>query len=375
MNELIPAEVSLPGDYIKMELDARGWTQADLAEILGRAYQTISDIINGKCGITPETATGLAAAFGTTAQVWMNLQTSYDLWHASRRGNTGNVSRRAQLYSLAPVAQMIKRGWIKGSNNVEVLEQQILEFFEIESLGEKPRLFKHAARKSTSYQMEPPPALQAWLFRAKHLARIVNAGLFSEASLEKVLGQLKQLRDSPEELRHVPQILAEGGIRFMVIEPLPQTKIDGACLWLDDRSPVMALSLRYDRIDWFWHTLVHELAHIGNRDGDQWDDLFGEPIGARPKSERAADLFAVEYLVPQDDIEEFIARIRPLYSKPKILQFAVRMGVHPGIIVGQLQHRTEIGWTHCRDLLAKVRHIVTESTLTDGWGHMIPPGL
>ncbi len=375
MNEIIPAEVSPPGEYIKRELDARGWTQADLAEILGRAVQTVSDLINGKRGVTPETATGLAAAFGTTAQIWMNLQTSYDLWHANRRGGTGDVSRRAQLYSFAPINHMTKRGWIQGSDNVEVLEQRVLEFYRIKSLEEKPYVFKVAARKSASYEVEPPPTLKAYLLRARQLAPAVSVGVFSETSLNRALVQLKVLRHSPEELRHIPRILAEAGIRFLIIEPLPQTKIDGACFGLDDKSPVIVISFRYDRIDWFWHTLMHEMGHLVNKDGDTWDDLFGEPATDKPEAEGLADAFAADYLVPRSDLDDFIARIRPLYSKLKIQQFAARMGVHPGIVIGQLQHEQEISYAQNREMQVKVRHIVIEAALTDGWGHILPATL
>jgi len=376
VNELLPAEISPPGAYIKMELEARGWTQADLAQILGRAAPTVSDIINGKRGITPETAAGLAAAFGTTAQVWMNLQTSHDLWHADRGRSDEDVSRRARLYGLVPVGQMIKRGWIDGSDSAEVLEQRVLEFLGIESLDEKPIPLRYAARGFAEHPGEAPSAaLQVWLFRAKRLAPAVSVLPFRKGSLGGVLEQLKALRQSPEELRHVPRVLAEGGIRLMVIEPLPQMKMDGGCFWLDDKSPVVVLSLRYDRIDWFWHTLIHELGHIGKGDRDQCDDLFGESVGERPESEQAINDCAADYLVAKSDLDGFIARTRPLYSKQKIRRFAARMGVHPGIVVGQLQHKKEIGWNHSREMLARVRHIVTESTLTDGWGHVLPAGL
>lgn len=79
MCSITAAEVFPPGDYIKAEIEARGWTQAGLAEILGCTAQTVGDLLDGKCGITPDTASGLAAAFGTSAQVWVNLQTAYDL--------------------------------------------------------------------------------------------------------------------------------------------------------------------------------------------------------------------------------------------------------------------------------------------------------
>ncbi|HEY3316061.1 MAG TPA: HigA family addiction module antitoxin [Bacillota bacterium] len=373
--KLVAAEVPLPGEYIKMELEERGWTQTDLAEILGRAAQTVSDIINGKRGITPETATELAAAFGTTAEVWMNLQTSFDLWQLSRQSRVDDVSRRARLYEIAPVSHMVKRGWIEGSDSVEVLEQQVLGFLEIDRLDEKPRPLRHAARKSTPYVKELSPALQAWLFRAKHLAaEVMVREPFSETSLANALEKLKSLRHHPEDLVNVPHVLAEGGIRFIVVEPLPQTKVDGACFWLDKESPAIVLSLRYDRIDWFWHTLMHELAHIVNHDGDVWDDLLGETGEKRPQIEDKADRFAANYLVPKDEMECFIAEVRPFYSKQRMRALGEQLGVHPGIVVGQLQHRREIGWNHSRELLVRVRSLVTESAPTDGWGHVVSPG-
>lgn len=369
---LRPAEAFPPGVYVRKELEARGWTQGDLADILGRPVQTISDIINGKRGITPETATGLAAAFGTSAQLWMNLQTSFDLWNATAGKNTDDISRRAQLYELAPIHQMVKRGWIEGSSNTEVLQQRILDFFGISSLDEEPKL-NYAARGPGGHQSDgPSPGVRAWLFRARHLARAISAKPFRGESVGKILEQLTPIRHSPEELRHVPRILADGGIRLVVIEPLPRTKIDGGCFWLDAESPVIVLSLRYDRVDWFWHTLMHELVHIERMDGEQWDDFSESDSRLGSQIERATEERAADYLVPTQELISFINRTRPLYSKAKIRRFAARMGVHPGIVVGQLQHRKEVAWSHDREMLVRVRDIVTDSALTDGWGHTLP---
>lgn len=69
------------------------------------------------------------------------------------------------------------------------------------------------------------------------------------------------------EIRKIPRVLADMGVRLVVVEALPQTRIDGACLWLDKVSPVVALSLRYDRVDAFWFTLLHELNHVASGDG------------------------------------------------------------------------------------------------------------
>jgi len=79
MNERMFAEVFPPGEFVKDELEARGWSQADLAEILGRSARLVSEIISGKRAVTAETARGLAEAFGTDAQTWLNLESAYSL--------------------------------------------------------------------------------------------------------------------------------------------------------------------------------------------------------------------------------------------------------------------------------------------------------
>ena len=93
MNARIPAEVFAPGEFLSEELEARGWSQTELAEILARPPRLINEIIAGKRAITPETAKGLAAAFGTSPQFWMNLETSYQLSKAQIAEK--EVSRRA----------------------------------------------------------------------------------------------------------------------------------------------------------------------------------------------------------------------------------------------------------------------------------------
>jgi HTH-type transcriptional regulator / antitoxin HigA len=104
-------------------------------------------------------------------------------------------------------------------------------------------------------------------------------------------------------------------------------------------------------------------------------DLVGDqaiPSEEKTETEKRADLFAENFLVDGREISNFIARVRPLYSKQKIRNFAVRIGVHPAIVLGQLQHRKEVGWSHSREMLVKVRHILMSSALTDGWGHNLP---
>ena len=82
-----------PGEFIKDELEARGWSQSDLADILDRSQKLVSEIVSGKRAITPETAAVLGEAFGTGAQVWLNLESAYRL--SLTRGSDGRVTRKA----------------------------------------------------------------------------------------------------------------------------------------------------------------------------------------------------------------------------------------------------------------------------------------
>jgi HTH-type transcriptional regulator/antitoxin HigA len=121
------------------------------------------------------------------------------------------------------------------------------------------------------------------------------------------------------------------------------------------------------------------MKHVKNRDGVEEPLLDIELVGddARPfdtksDSEKAADLFAVDFLVDQAQLHSFIARVHPLYSHMKILAFSDRIAVHPGIVVGQLQFRKKLNYAHSRKMLVKVKNILTASALTDGWGHIVP---
>ena len=371
--ERVPAEVFPPGEFIQEELDARGWTQEDLAKVIGCTLARVNEVIKGKRGLSEETAIALGQAFGTGPEYWMNLEASYRLSRIQRSNDA--VARRARLYSVAPMRELLKRRWIEGSENIDILEQRVCKFYEIDAIQDTPKPYPHAARKPGDTEITP--AQCAWLFRARHLARAVTASKFTNTALSRALVKLRSLLLAPQELHSVPKVLAEGGIRFVILEAVPGTKIDGATFWLrGEDSPVIALSFRYDRIDWFWHTLMHEIKHVQGRDGLRQHSpvdvrLVGRdmiPHADKPAFERAADAFACDYLIPQAELDDFIGRVSPLYSRLKINQFAARMNVHAGLVVGQLQHRNEVPYSHLRDALVTAKSYIADSALTDGWG-------
>jgi HTH-type transcriptional regulator / antitoxin HigA len=372
MSNRTPAEIFPPGDFILDELEERGWSQTNLAKITGRAGSTINLIIKGKQAITPEIASEFASAFGTSPQFWLNLENAYQLSKLPDEG--GAIKHRAKLFETAPIRDMEKRGWIRVYDSAEDTEKELVSFFSIPTLEKLPEL-RLAARASAQNGSELTPEQLAWCVRALQLAKSVPAKKYTAKSFDEGLEKLRLLADFPENTRKVPTVLSEMGIRFVVIEHLPKSKIDGAALWLGDdwSKPVIALSLRYDRIDSFWHTLFHELSHIKNKDSYIVDvDIVGSDRclsdEALSEIEARANQEAADWLIPKQTMDSFISRTHPFYYASKIIQFANLIKIHPGIIAGQLQHRGKIDWTANRQMLVKVRDILISGAMTDGWG-------
>jgi HTH-type transcriptional regulator/antitoxin HigA len=176
---------------------------------------------------------------------------------------------------------------------------------------------------------------------------------------------------SEDGAKEVPRLLASVGIRIVAVERLPTMKLDGVTFWLDEHSPVIALSLRYDRLDWFWHTLLHELDHIRHGEGKDvpcLDDLE-ESGSEKPANEIRCDEFAAGFSIDRAALDKFIARIRPYFTSDKAAGFALRMNVHPAIAAGQIRNRLENYSILSSSVATKIRILLLDTILCDGWGH------
>lgn len=366
MNARMPAEVFPPGEFLRDELEAREWTQQALADILDRPARLISELIAAKRAITPETARGLGAAFGTSAEYWMNLESQYQL--SKVKPANDHVVRKAYLYSKFPVREMIRRGWIRASDNLDVLEQRFCDFFGISNIEDKPELY-HAAKKRHA-NTEATPLQLTWLFRVKAMALQQNISDYNREKLLSAIEQLKALTSVPEESRHVPRILAESGVRIVFVEPIAGLKLDGACFWIAKNKPVIGMALRLDRIDNFWFVLRHEIEHVLREDGKDSAVIDIDVSNSNehlPECEILANAAGADFCVPTSQLDNFIARVQPYFSEKKVLLFAQRIGVHPGLVVGQLHHKLGRHDFLCKHQV-KVRACIIPSADADGWG-------
>lgn len=363
-------DVPHPGEFIREELEARGWSQRDLAYILGSPEQAVNMIVSGKRGISPEMAKALGGAFDVSSEYFANLQNAYEMSKA--REPDPAIARRAQLQGAYPVREMIRRGWLEDTG-IGLLEAQLMRFFCANDLGAVQHL-AHAASKSD--YSETTATQLAWLYRVRQLASQMVAPSFSEQKLRALVAELPRYTVDPEELRFIPHALADCGIRFVIVETLPNTKIDGVCFWLDANSPVIGISTLKDRIDNFWFVLRHEIEHVLNKDGmggvtdaiiDSDLDVGkcdGEDVS---DEERKANDAAADFCVPRQELESFFTRKFPFISEKDVLGFARRIQRHPGIVVGQLQRKMD-RWNWLARYKVKVRRHVIGASVADGWG-------
>lgn len=357
---LTPAEVFPAGEYLRDELEERGWTVSEFAEIIGRPIQAVSEILNGKKEITTETACAFADALGTTPELWLNLQTNFRLHEARSAAEHGPspVARRARLRGLIPLSKARARGWLPDTEDLDQLEVATCELLELTSLDEQPS-FALAARRSNSNEAITPEQV-AWLAHVRLIGRTTqSASLVDLSALGSLAFELpKRTAIGPAALRRVPEWFAECGVIVIFSEGLPGGKLDGAVTFLADGRPLIGLTTRGDRFDSVLFTLLHEVAHLvllhinpGSQSivdidviGDQTDPI-----------EQAANAQATTWLFPNGFAVESA-------SVPAILRAAESYGVHPSVIIGQIQRRSG-DWSRYRTKIPKVRPDLIEEGL------------
>jgi len=354
---LRPARPVAPGRILRRELEERGWSQQDLARIIGRPSQVINQIVLGKKQITPETAIELAQALGTSAEFWTNLEAAYRLQLAAMQEPDDSIARRSRLYAVAPVRELVKRGWVEEAADEKVLERNLLAFLGLKDFDQP---LPQAANFRCSPARTPDQrGLYAWTRRAEILAARQTPCVYDRARLEAGIPGILELAQSPELVRDVPEALLAFGVRCVIVPRLERTYADGAALHATEQ-PTVALTLRLDRIDNFWFTLMHELAHLVLGHKGSFIDETGEADCVLDSREKKADRLASDWLLPRGPYRTFLAG-RSRFPLEAVAEFAVSIGRHPGIVVGRLHYEGRLNYKYLRKTLVKV------SPHLEGW--------
>ncbi len=355
-NQYTPDYVSPPGETLEEILDERGMTQADLASRMGRPKKTISEIVNGKAAITPDTALQLEKVLGISASFWNNRERHYREFLARQEDNKRLKEQVSWLKQL-PVKAIIELGWIKLYQDTVEQLREVLNFFAVASPEQWEAIWIN--NLSVSFRQSPVftsdrGAVSAWLRRGEIKASEIDCAEFSDRKFREVLTQIRLLTiQSPEIFQpEMVRLCAESGVALVFVPQLPKTRVCGATRWLNPNKALIQLSLRYKTNDHFWFAFFHEAGHVllhGKR--DVFLEVDNHQDSTEQSKEDEANIFAADFLIPSHEWNNFIQLGNR--SKGAIQQFADEIGIHPGIVVGRMQNKAILPHSHCNSLKTK----------------------
>jgi HTH-type transcriptional regulator/antitoxin HigA len=249
---------------------------------------------------------------------------------------------------------MMRRQWIARTTDIDRLEAAICEFLGIDDIADDPPSpvvnLRHTATKTPEAR-----AQLAWVKRAEALARKQHSKPFDAATFANAAGGIFDLAARPEDAMLLPGALEELGVRFVIVPQLAKTYLDGAAFRVD-AAPVIALTLRFDRLDYLWFTVAHEAAHLARGDESVLDN------GKTPTGvvERAANSLGARWLIDPKAYQAFRLATADRPTRAQIETFAERIDRHPSIVVGRLQHDDVISYSQHRWALVSVRHLLSD---------------
>lgn len=354
-NQYRPDDVSVPGETVLDTLIALGMSQAELAERTGRSKKMINEIIKGKAPITPRMALELERVLGAPASFWNNRERQFREALA-RAEERERLQQQVKWLEKLPVNAMAKWGWVEKHKEKVPQVKEMLSFFGIASPDQWPTLGQTLERqvqfrKSTAFQVDNG-ALLAWLRKGELEAKQMHCAPYNAGKFALSLGTARRLTMASLEVfqPELIQLCAACGVAVVFVPELPKTRVSGATRWLRPEKALIQLSLRYKTDDHLWFSFFHEAGHI-LKHGKKEIFIEGGEMDMDAVKEDEADRFAADCLIPRKDYQSFI-KDRP-FSKTAIGQFAGRMGISPGIVVGRLQHDGHLPMSHCNDLKKK----------------------
>ena len=353
-----PFEVPDPIEAIEFRMHEQGLRQKDLVSLIG-SRSRVSEVLGRKRPLTVPMIRALSTGLGIPLEALVAEPSVPE----AKVGNADQIFEWAKF----PVREMQKRGWLdsikaKTNANIEEVVQAFLA--QVASGAAKAALYRRNF-KGEEIDKKSYYSILAW--SARVLIRAKEAKPNSKFDPTKInpelLRDLARLSWFSEGPRLAVEFLAKHGI-VVVIEPrLPNTFLDGAAMLTDDGVPVIGLTLRHDRVDYFWFTLLHELAHVWKHLNSK-DDAFVDRIenmGSKVMAEKEANRIARDSFIPRGLWKRSPAFLAP--NKENIRELADELHIHPAIVAGRLQFETG-RYESFRELLGQgtVRQCFTEVT-------------
>lgn len=242
-----------------------------------------------------------------------------------------------------PFKEMYKRKWLglHGTLNdaYQKSEELLFQFFDKAGLY-RSKTFGLTKKSIRTGKQTNEFALNAWYARVILKARnqIVHQQFDHSIITKEWLKNLANLSIEDDGPNKVAEYLINSGIRFVIEPQLEGTYLDGAALLIDHNFPIIAMTLRYDRLDNFWFVLFHEIAHIHLHLGEMLEAIFDDLDTKTDGIENEADAFALDALIPNEIWKKSLVRFSP--SNDAIINQAKKLGVHPSLIAGRIRRET-----------------------------------
>jgi HTH-type transcriptional regulator / antitoxin HigA len=336
-----PIERPTPVEAIRFRMEQAGLEPRDLEPYIGSRGK-VSDVLAGKQPLTLPMIRALNRHLGIPAEVLLNEE-------RVRADDCGDASSIALDWSRFPLNEMVKRGWFRAVGSARAEAEELINEL-IESAGGIHAIPMPLCRRNDAMRQNAKTdtyALLAWCLKVLSVARSEKvAGKYRKGAVDlEFLSGLAKLSADAEGPKRAKESLSSIGIHLVCVAHLSKTYLDGAALRKAGHgAPVVALTLRYDRLDNFWFSLLHELAHIG-RHFDRGVEAFVDDFSLREAPSRhedsredEADEWANEALIPEAEWETSGLQSHTSYAG--IIAFSQRIGVHPAIVAGRIRHQT-----------------------------------
>ena len=321
-------ELPDPVDAIKFRMEQAGLRQRDLIPFIG-ARSKVSEVLNRKRSLSLRMIRALHDGLGIPAGVLL------------QEPNAAIPEEAPGLeWDRFPLKTMLERRWLPGiagslADIRDKAEEVLRAFLEPVRTADLRRAMLRQHIRSGS-KMDAY-ALLAWRARVLALARRETLPEFQPdvitTDFKRQLVGLSCLDEGPRLAR---EFLANSGIHMVILTHLPKTHLDGAAMVLPSGAPVVAMTLRYDRLDNFWFTLCHELAHVAMHLPCDDHECFIDDLKQQGDSlEDQADEFAADALIPKEVWAR--AEARRTARGPDVLALARERRVHPAIVAGRIR--------------------------------------
>jgi len=328
--EHYPIPLPDPIEAIKFVMDQQGLKQADMVPYFG-SKSKVSEVLSGKRPLSIRMIRSLHAGLDIPFEILLGEPSA-----------TLPPAPEGIKWDDFPLSEMVKRGWFseKVKSGKELLEQaeELLAPFLLPD-GVQTVQTMHLRQSASKSGLGDKYALWAWTARVVQLAKLHPVGSYNPEIITPQfisdIAHLSMLDNGPRVAR---DMLAKVGIAFVWEPHLPHTYLDGAAIRIKDSAPFVAMTFRYDRLDNFWYTLCHELAHIHLHLNDGATGGFFDNTGeaATGDAEREADALATDALIPQSAWDRFMSKGKP--TADNIKSFAASLRIHPAIVSGRYRH-------------------------------------